>query len=219
MILHLETSTQNCSVALSSKGKLLAFEESDSDGYIHGEQLTLFIEKVLRTGNVTLKQLEGISVSIGPGSYTGLRIGVSTAKGLALGLNLPIFGISSLESMVEIGQQKYGDKTFVAALEARKSEVFLRIESDKKVVFHDNVVDLATFQWELSGALVLLGNAHLKLQDFLGNHQYVVSEIRSPSALGQVNLAWKRTMQGLPDDVNTLIPNYAKPCFINVVKS
>lgn len=120
MILHLETSTHICSVALSNQGKLVAIEESYAEQYIHGEQLTLYIQKVLTSAEITPDQLTAVSVCKGPGSYTGLRIGMSTAKGLAFGLNIPIIGVSSLESLIALGQQKYSDATFAAAFAARK---------------------------------------------------------------------------------------------------
>ena len=81
-ILHIETSTKVCSVALSENGKLIALKESEEDGYSHGENLTLFVEDVLKTAQLTLREIDAVSVASGPGSYTGLRIGVSTAKGI-----------------------------------------------------------------------------------------------------------------------------------------
>ncbi|NBW30899.1 MAG: tRNA (adenosine(37)-N6)-threonylcarbamoyltransferase complex dimerization subunit type 1 TsaB, partial [Flavobacteriales bacterium] len=90
LILHIETATKVCSVALSVDGNLVAIKESTSDAYIHGESLTLFIEDVFRTANLKIEHLAAVSISSGPGSYTGLRIGVSTAKGLCFGLQIPL---------------------------------------------------------------------------------------------------------------------------------
>ena len=89
-ILHLETSTKVCSVALSLDGACIALKESNTDDYQHAEQLTLYIQDVLTQSSLTLKQLNAVSVSSGPGSYTGLRIGVSTAKGLCYALGIPL---------------------------------------------------------------------------------------------------------------------------------
>ena len=82
MILHLETSTKICSVALSKNGELFDFIETSSDQFIHGEQLTVMIDQLLKRNSTDIKSLLAISFSLGPGSYTGLRIGLATAKGL-----------------------------------------------------------------------------------------------------------------------------------------
>jgi len=218
MILHLETSTHICSVALSNQGKLVAIEESYAEQYIHGEQLTLYIQKVLTSAEITPDQLTAVSVCKGPGSYTGLRIGMSTAKGLAFGLNIPIICISSLESLIALGQQKYSDATFAAAFAARKSEVFLRIQSEKSLLLEDQSVDLDHFTFESKGPLVLLGNACHTLFDFFGSQHHISDETILPSASGQMLLAWKRFEIGAMDDLNFLTPNYTKPCFITQKK-
>jgi tRNA threonylcarbamoyladenosine biosynthesis protein TsaB len=219
MILHLETSTHICSVALSHQGKLVAIEESHAEQYIHGEQLTRFIQKVLAAADLTPDQLTAVSVSKGPGSFTGLRIGMATAKGLAFGLNIPIIGISSLESLVAQGQLKHSDATFAAAFAARKSEVFLRIQSEKSLLLDDQSVDLEHFTFESNRPLVLLGNACHSLFDYFGSQHHILDETIVPSASGQISLAWKRFENDNIDDLITLSPNYTKPCFIAQKKS
>lgn len=99
VILNLETATTNCSVSLSQVGKLLAFKEHNAPNYSHSEQLHVFIEDVLKDAGVGLPDLDAIAVSKGPGSYTGLRIGVSAAKGLCFSLDVPLVSISTLQSM------------------------------------------------------------------------------------------------------------------------
>ena len=98
-ILHIETSTKVCSVALSLNGNVIALKENQEDGYSHGENLTLFIQDVLNQAKKSVKDINAVSVSSGPGSYTGLRIGVSTAKGLCYPLNIPLIAIDSLTSL------------------------------------------------------------------------------------------------------------------------
>ena len=99
LILHIETSTNVCSVALSENGNLL-FSKSNADGMNHAALLSIFIAEVFETFNLSEKKLDAIAVSSGPGSYTGLRIGVSTAKGLCFGLDIPLIAVSTLEIMV-----------------------------------------------------------------------------------------------------------------------
>ena len=103
MILCLETSTKSCSVALGQNGKLLALKESLDEKHSHAENLTLYIQEVVAQEKISLKDIDAIAVSKGPGSFTGLRIGVSTAKGLCYALNKPLIAINSLEAMA-LGQ-------------------------------------------------------------------------------------------------------------------
>ena len=89
MILSLETSTKNCSVAISEGDKIIALKEDGSDKFTHAEKLHLFIEEVINLVSLKYSDLKAVAVSEGPGSYTGLRIGVSSAKGMAYALNIP----------------------------------------------------------------------------------------------------------------------------------
>ena len=99
LILLLETTTVNCSVALAEDDKIIAIKEDKTPGYSHAEKLHLFIEAVLTESNKTLLNLDAVAVSKGPGSYTGLRIGVSAAKGLCYALNLPLLSVDTLTSI------------------------------------------------------------------------------------------------------------------------
>ena len=90
LILCLETATTNCSVALSKDGVQLALKEDKSNNYSHAEKLHVFIDEILKENNFAVTDLDAIAVSKGPGSYTGLRIGVSTAKGLCFSLDIPL---------------------------------------------------------------------------------------------------------------------------------
>ena len=90
LILNIETSTKTCSVNLSKNGKSLSVNEITSEKYVHGEKLHLLIKDLLASLNLSLKQMDAVGISAGPGSFTGLRIGVATAKGLAFGLDIPL---------------------------------------------------------------------------------------------------------------------------------
>lgn len=98
LVLHIETATTVCSVALSRDGELLALKEENS-GYTHAENLTLFVEEVFDMAKINITEIDVVAVSKGPGSYTGLRIGVSTAKGICYGLNKPLIAIDTLQSL------------------------------------------------------------------------------------------------------------------------
>ena len=98
MILCLETSTAVCSVALVRNGKLISLRES-LNGQNHAEKITLFIDEVMKEADISYQELDAIAVSKGPGSYTGLRIGVSTAKGLCYAMEKPLIAIDTLSAM------------------------------------------------------------------------------------------------------------------------
>ena len=131
-ILHIETATNVCSVAVSEGENLLSLRESDIDKS-HGSLLTVFMDEVLKEAGLRPTDLQGISVSKGPGSYTGLRIGVSATKGFAFGLNLPILGIDTLLSLA-IGAK---ESTPVSELIAREPELLLcpQIDARRMEVF------------------------------------------------------------------------------------
>lgn len=140
VILHIETATKICSVAVSEAGNILAFHEEHPDNYVHGEQLTLFIEKVCIKARIQLSDLDAVSVSIGPGSYTGLRIGLSTAKGLCFGLEIPIICIETLDSLLVTARSKYPNATLCAMLDARRMEVYTKSIDEKDLTDRKSAV-------------------------------------------------------------------------------
>ena len=125
LVLNIETATTNCSVSLSKDGETLVLKEDNSLGYSHAETLHLFIDEVFKTAKLNPSDIDAIAVSKGPGSYTGLRIGVSSAKGLCFALNKPLIAISTLESLAH--QIKYKDGFIIPMLDARRMEVYSAI--------------------------------------------------------------------------------------------
>src|SRR6478736_3881957 len=96
-ILNIETATKNCSVSIAKDGITVASKEVSDQGYSHAEKLHVFIEDVIKEAGITVKDLSAVAISQGPGSYTGLRIGVSTAKGLCFSLDIPLIAVSTLK--------------------------------------------------------------------------------------------------------------------------
>ena len=143
-ILHIETATHICSVALSKNGVLVDGIDEASDGYVHGEKLTGFIDELLKRHHIEYKDLSAVSVSAGPGSYTGLRIGISTAKGLCFGLNIPIISIPSLQSLFEIAHKKHPEKLIAVLFDARRMEVYSEIYDTSKLVLKKLSADVLT---------------------------------------------------------------------------
>lgn len=125
-ILQLETSSKNCSVALSHQGKTEFLLEEAHEQYSHGQDLHPLIQKLMDQAPIELKNLAAIAVGKGPGSYTGLRIGVSAAKGLAYALDLPLIGINSLELMVH-GVERSQEAYYIPLVDARRMEVYTSV--------------------------------------------------------------------------------------------
>jgi tRNA threonylcarbamoyladenosine biosynthesis protein TsaB len=130
LILNIETATEVCSVALAQNGKLLSIRESAS-GYTHSENITVFIDEVIKEAGVTLNNLDAIAVSKGPGSYTGLRIGVSTAKGLCFALEKPMLAVNTLLSLANnfltTNDKRQTTNLLCPMLDARRMEVYCSV--------------------------------------------------------------------------------------------
>ena len=124
MILCLETATNICSVAISNKGKEIA-NETISDGQRHSSQLAVLVEKCLKTAGITKQDLLAVAISNGPGSYTGLRVGASMAKGLCYGLEIPLITVSSLHCMASAHLSK--DYSVMATIDARRMEAYTAV--------------------------------------------------------------------------------------------
>ena len=122
-ILNIESSTTNCSISLSYDGKVISLNENNDEKYSHSTNLHSFIKDVLTKSNVSLQKLSAIAVSKGPGSYTGLRIGVAAAKGLCYALDIPLISISTLLVLAkQIKFKKEG--LIIPVMDARRNEVY-----------------------------------------------------------------------------------------------
>lgn len=124
-ILNIETATKNCSVSLSHNGKLISVIEKAEEGYIHAENLHIFIKNILLESGISAENLSAIAVSKGPGSYTGLRIGISAAKGLCYALNIPMIFVDTLQVLAM--QLKAESGLIIPMIDARRMEVYTAI--------------------------------------------------------------------------------------------
>ena len=125
-ILHIETSTKNCSVAISDGEELLCLCEEVSENYKQSESLHTFVEWALEGAEISLKEIEAVSLGKGPGSYTGLRIGAASAKGFCYGLKVPLIAVNSLETMIEPFLRQNYD-VIIPLIDARRMEVYCAI--------------------------------------------------------------------------------------------
>jgi tRNA threonylcarbamoyladenosine biosynthesis protein TsaB len=164
VILSIETSTDVCSVAIHGDGQLIA-SSSSTEAYSHAEKLAPMIDAILKDNKIDKKKLSAVAVSAGPGSYTGLRIGTSTAKGLCYALDIPLIAVGTLESMLEGHNKEYDKVVLCPMIDARRMEVycilgksggeiiektqakiinensFIKVLKDTKVVFYGNGAD------------------------------------------------------------------------------
>lgn len=224
-ILHIESSTKVCSVALSRDGKLLACREEDSVSYSHSGLLTIFIEDVMRQANIPLNLLDAVAVSKGPGSYTGLRIGVSTAKGLCYGLDIPLIGISTLQALAvhcrdilarrgNVISPQALEAIYCPMIDARRMEVYTGLFNYQCEPLQDIqalVVDPNSFAGILDEHKILFfGDGADKCRNILTrNNAIFIDDIR-PSARAMIPLATEKFHQSDTEDVAYFEPFYLK---------
>ncbi|ASS47720.1 MAG: tRNA (adenosine(37)-N6)-threonylcarbamoyltransferase complex dimerization subunit type 1 TsaB [Candidatus Fluviicola riflensis] len=217
-ILHLETATKVCSVALSSNGELRQLEEIADDQYAHGEQLTLLIEKVLKNAAITPRDLAAVSVSSGPGSYTGLRIGVSTAKGLCYALGIPLIAIDSLSSMAALAHEKYLQQTLCPMIDARRMEVYCTIFATDGSVLKPMSADvLNENSYTDFEPFVFFGDGAPKMADLWKAKNAIFDSGLRCSASGQTTMAFEKFNKNEFEDVAYFEPLYLKE-FVGTVK-
>jgi len=172
IILHLETSTKICSVAVSENGVLRAHQDQTGEGYIHGEALTLMIQAVLRQTHFNLQDLTAISYSSGPGSYTGLRIGLSTAKGLCFALQIPLLAIPTHQILFEIAKESglTAGANVYALLDARRTEVYLQaFDAQGNSILNLQCALLENTTITDFASIIVVGDAHQKAKTFWTN--------------------------------------------------
>ena len=216
-ILHLETATKVCSVALSLNGQLKQLKEIEEAGFTHGENLTLLIEDALKSEGITANQLSAVSIASGPGSYTGLRIGVSTAKGFCYALSIPLIAVDALISIQQNAIEKYPNQNIIPMIDARRMEVFAAVYNSRgeilKPISADILDENSYTEFE---PFVACGDGAEKLKDlWTGRAIIFATEILS-SAKGQVKLAYHKFEQKAFEDVAYFEPFYLKDFVMNV---
>ena len=167
-ILHIETSSKNCSVAISDGEELLCVCEEVSENYKQSESLHTFVEWALEGAEITLQDLDAVSLGMGPGSYTGLRIGASSAKGFCYGLKIPLIAVNSMETMVE----PFLDQNFdciIPLLDARRMEVYTAVfdgNSGKMLTETEaKILDETSFQEFKDKKVIFVGDGASKAKE------------------------------------------------------
>ena len=214
-IIQLEKTTKQCSVALSYNGNCISKKVLLAEHFSHDEKLHVFIREVLQEASVGFSELDAVSISKGPGSYTGLRIGVAAAKGLCFALDLPLIGIHTLELMVQpfIGKAEY--VFFIPMLDARRMEVYTAVFDNSKTWIQETnalVLEAQSF-YDLIGdsPCLVFGNGASKfktLQPKINAH--FTETVSYPSAEDMSRLAWLEFQKKNFEDLATFEPFYLK---------
>ena len=213
-ILSIETSTSICSVAIHEQGELLALAEIKEPG-AHAEKLLLLVDELFEKAGLSFGDLDAVAVSQGPGSYTGLRIGVSTAKGIAYALEIPLIGINTLQAMAASQSVAPGDYV-VAVLDARRKEVYTQ-------TFGDSLQELSPIEAVVleegvfasileKGRVYFVGDGVEKVKEEVksANALFIADWAISLSAKNMGVLASEKYARKEWEDLAYFVPNYLK---------
>ncbi|RLJ74692.1 tRNA (adenosine(37)-N6)-threonylcarbamoyltransferase complex dimerization subunit type 1 TsaB [Pedobacter alluvionis] len=214
-ILQIETATAICSVALSVNGKTISFKEEHGQN-LHAANLTLFIDEVVRTAGLSYQEIDAIAVSKGPGSYTGLRIGVSTAKGLCYALDKPLIAIETLEMMAAgyLAQNPDYSGLICPMIDARRMEVYTSIfDLSLNIILptEAKIIDETSFTDYLAqDTLTFIGDGAAKCAEVLTHQNAKFDEANFNSATYMSRLANKAFSNSKFEDVAYFEPFYLK---------
>ncbi|CAM4054723.1 tRNA (adenosine(37)-N6)-threonylcarbamoyltransferase complex dimerization subunit type 1 TsaB [Gillisia limnaea] len=210
-ILCIETASTNCSVALAKNGKLLALKEDYNNGFSHAERLHIFIRDILAENDMQLSTLDAIAVSKGPGSYTGLRIGVSAAKGLCFSLGIPLISVSTLTALAYQVKEK---ALVITMLDARRMEVYSAVFDKERKQVQDTsakILDETSYLDNLeNGPVYFIGSGVTKFKEICRHPNANFIEGKLPSANQMVQLAISKYKISDFEDVAYFEPYYLK---------
>ena len=229
LILCIETGTDICSVGIARDGELLSLRESD-EGRDHARKVGVFVDELLRETGIAPDDLDAVAVGKGPGSYTGLRIGVSFAKGLCYGLRKPLLAVGSLDALVEVAREDYEAGILAVddwqharlcpMVDARRMEVYAQVFDSQGTPLTDvsaEVVSEESFAaYRQAGEpFVIFGSGARKCADLLAGATFV--EV-TPSARGLVRLAQQALDEGRTEDIAYFEPFYLKDFVVTTSK-
>ena len=211
IILNIETATKNCSVAIAKDGKTIVCKELATENFSHAEKLHVFIEQILVESDVQFSELNAIAVSQGPGSYTGLRIGVSSAKGFSYALNIPLIAVDTLQLLAK--QINIDKGIILPMIDARRMEVFSAMyDSNYNQIraTQAEIIDESSYK-EISETIHLVGDGIGKFTNTLTDEKFVFhNEVVYPSANEMSALSFEKFQNSDFVDVAYFEPFYLK---------
>lgn len=212
-VLHIETSSKNCSVAISDGEELLCICEEVSENYKQSESLHTFVQWALEGAKITLQDLDAISLGKGPGSYTGLRIGASSAKGFCFGLEIPLIAVNSLETMIEPFLNK-GYDLIIPLIDARRMEVYCANFDGKSgeilTETEAKILDESSFQEFDGKKIIFVGDGAKKAKEILQLSTAEFDDKIFPSAKYLIKKAGDKFNKKEFEDVAYFEPFYLK---------
>lgn len=214
-ILNIESSSTNCSISLSQNGKVISLKEQNDEKYSHSTKLHSFIEQVLIDAKINIKQLSAVAVSKGPGSYTGLRIGVTAGKGLCYALGIPLISLSTLLILAKQIKLK-NDGLIIPLIDARRNEVYSSVydfsynkirKEMPEIIDENSFGNLAS-----ENKLYFIGNGQEKCKRLIKNNSNLIfSNINSlPSSNEMALLSFEKFKNSKFEDIAYFEPEYLK---------
>lgn len=221
-ILNIETATKNCSVSLSNNGEVIALKELNEGQFSHAEKLHTFIENVIVDAGITLRNIDAVSVSKGPGSYTGLRIGVSTAKGLCFSLNKPLLSVETLTILanaIEVSENEF----IIPLIDARRMEVYSAIFDHNHQMIKETsaeIIDEKSYLEFLNkGKVYFLGDGSEKCKNVIQHENAIFLDNYFPSAKYMSKLSFEKYKKKQLEDLAYFEPFYLKDFIAGIPKS
>ena len=212
-ILHIETSSKNCSVAISDGDKILCLCEEVSENYKQSESLHTYVEWALEGAKLTLKDIDAVSLGKGPGSYTGLRIGASSAKGFCYGLDIPLIATNSLETMIEPFLNK-DYEVIIPLIDARRMEVYSAVfDGNSGEMLNETeakILDENSYQEFQHKKVLFIGDGAKKAKEILQLDNAEFNETLYPSAQYLIKKAVEKYNRHELEDVAYFEPFYLK---------
>jgi tRNA threonylcarbamoyladenosine biosynthesis protein TsaB len=218
-ILNIETSTKNCSVSIAKDGKTIICNEIAEEGYSHAERLHVFIETTLEQAAITFGDLSAVAVSQGPGSYTGLRIGVSASKGLCYALGIPLIALDTLKVLA--AQAEVTSGSLVPMLDARRMEVYSAVFTPDLENIRETLAEVITEQSfeDFDEKVYFVGDCADKCKSTLTKENFIfLEDIKYPSAAQMSLLSYEKFKISDTVDVAYFEPYYLKDFMITTAK-
>ena len=211
--LTIETASKNCSVAVFKKNHLVAYKEDVDENFSHAEKLTLFIQDVLLQSNIEFSCLSAIGIGQGPGSYTGLRIGTSVAKGLSYSLEIPLISVSTLQAMAFMISQNHKADLYCPMIDARRMEVysaFYNINNQEVRGIQADIIDSKSYKDFLQKKVLFFGDGSAKYKKVVNHQNASFLDGIFPSATAMGTFVSEAYIQKKFEDVAYFEPFYLK---------
>ena len=216
IILNIETSSKNCSVSVSKNGQIIGLKEQSYDEYSHSKSLHVFINEIFKEIELSPQKLSAVAISEGPGSYTGLRIGVSAAKGICIALNIPLIAIDTMQILAR--KIECAEGYIISAMDARRDEIYYSVfkSNNCKIPIKVGKTDCMiiksnSFSNYFESSIVnFVGNCNEKIKKLLNHDNIIFSDFILPSANEMGIISFSRFKKSEFEDISDFQPKYLK---------